>query len=187
VAKTLVDNRASLNLVMRKTFIEMGLNLVDITPIRDTFHDVIPRQSSTPMGCIDLEVSYGSGDNKCKEMLTFKVRSFDIGYNCIMGRPFLLKFMTVIYTAYTTMKMPSPKGIITIKADQRDTLTCENTSLSHAGCFGDKTTKEQSAKATKTQADNTPLKTSTSKPLIGSTPRAPSAKKDTYVASASTQ
>jgi hypothetical protein len=27
VAKTLIDNRASLNLIMRKTFIEMGLNL----------------------------------------------------------------------------------------------------------------------------------------------------------------
>jgi hypothetical protein len=27
VAKTLIDNGASLNLIMRKTFIEMGLNL----------------------------------------------------------------------------------------------------------------------------------------------------------------
>jgi hypothetical protein len=29
VAKTLIDNGASLNLIMRKTFIEMGLNLKD--------------------------------------------------------------------------------------------------------------------------------------------------------------
>jgi hypothetical protein len=32
VAKTLIDSRASLNLTMRKTFIEMGLNLLDLTP-----------------------------------------------------------------------------------------------------------------------------------------------------------
>jgi hypothetical protein len=32
VAKTLIDNGASLNLIMRKTFIEMGLNLTDLTP-----------------------------------------------------------------------------------------------------------------------------------------------------------
>jgi hypothetical protein len=32
VAKTLIDNGASLNLIMRKTFIEMGLNLKDLTP-----------------------------------------------------------------------------------------------------------------------------------------------------------
>jgi hypothetical protein len=50
-------------------------------------------------------------------MLTFEVARFDIGYSYIIGMPFLLKFMTVIHTAYTTMKMPDPKGVITIKAD----------------------------------------------------------------------
>jgi hypothetical protein len=87
VAKTLIDNGASLNLIMGKTFIEMSLNLADLTPVHDTFHDVIPGQSSTPIGRIDLEVSCGSGDNKRKEMLIFEVASFDIGYNCILGRP----------------------------------------------------------------------------------------------------
>jgi hypothetical protein len=42
VAKTLIDNWASLNLIMRKTFIEMGLHLADLTPMHDTFHGVIP-------------------------------------------------------------------------------------------------------------------------------------------------
>jgi hypothetical protein len=32
VAKTLIDSGASMNLIMRKTFIEMGLNLSDLTP-----------------------------------------------------------------------------------------------------------------------------------------------------------
>jgi hypothetical protein len=32
VAKTLIDNGDSLNLMMRKTFIEMGLNLSYLTP-----------------------------------------------------------------------------------------------------------------------------------------------------------
>jgi hypothetical protein len=41
VAKTLVDNGASLSLIMRKTFIEMGLNLSNLTPVHDTFHGVI--------------------------------------------------------------------------------------------------------------------------------------------------
>jgi hypothetical protein len=117
VAKTLVDNGASLNLIMRKTFIEMGLNLVDLTPVHDTFHGVILGQLSTPIGHIDLEVSYGSGDNKRIEMLTFKFTNFNIDYNYILGRPFLLKFMALIHTAYATMKMPGLKGVITIKAD----------------------------------------------------------------------
>jgi hypothetical protein len=99
VAKTLIDNGASLNLIMRKTFIEMGLNLKDLTPVHDTFHGVILGQSSTSIGRIDLEVSCGTGKNKRKEILMFKVASFIIGYNYILRRPFLLKFMVVIHTA----------------------------------------------------------------------------------------
>jgi hypothetical protein len=64
VAKTLIDNGASLNLLMRKTFIEMGLKLSDLTPVHDTFHGIIPRQASTPIGHINLEVSYGTRENK---------------------------------------------------------------------------------------------------------------------------
>jgi hypothetical protein len=67
VAKTLIDNRASLTLIMRKTFIEIGLNLKDMTHAHDTFHDVIPGQSSTPIGRIDLEVCCGTRDNKHRE------------------------------------------------------------------------------------------------------------------------
>jgi hypothetical protein len=47
----------------------------------------------------------------------FEVDNFDIGYNCILRRPFLLKFMEIIHTAYATIKMSGPKGVITIKSD----------------------------------------------------------------------
>jgi hypothetical protein len=117
VAKTLIDSGASLNLMMRKTFIEMGLNLTELTPVHDTLHEIILGQSSTPIRRIDLEVSCGSGGNKRSEMLTFEVANFDIGYNCILGRSFLLKFMAVIHIVYATIKMPRPKGVITLKSD----------------------------------------------------------------------
>jgi hypothetical protein len=117
VVKTLIDSGASLNLILRKTFIEMGLKLSNLTPVHDTFHRIISRQSSTPIGCIDLEVSCGTGENKHKEMLTFEVASFNIGYNCILVRPFLLRFMAVIHTSYATIKMYGPMGVITLKSD----------------------------------------------------------------------
>jgi hypothetical protein len=50
VAKTLIDNGASLNLLMRNTFIEMGLKLSDLTPVHDTFYRIIPGKASTPIG-----------------------------------------------------------------------------------------------------------------------------------------
>jgi hypothetical protein len=147
VAKTLIDNGASLNLIMRKTFIEMGLNLSDLIPIHEMFHGVILGQSSTPIGRINFEVSCGTGDNKHKEMLTFEVASFDIGSNCILERPFLLRFISVIHTAYATMKMPGPKGMIMIKANQRDALACENAMLTQAGRLDKKAAKVQAANA----------------------------------------
>jgi hypothetical protein len=42
VTKTLIDNWTSLNLMMKKTFIEMGLNLAELTPVHDTFHRINP-------------------------------------------------------------------------------------------------------------------------------------------------
>jgi hypothetical protein len=109
VAKSLIDSGASLNLMMRKNFIKMDLNLAELTPVHDTFHGIIPGQLSTPIRCIDLEVSCGIGENKHREMLAFEVASFIIGYNCILGRSFLLKFMAVIHNNYATIKMSGPK------------------------------------------------------------------------------
>jgi hypothetical protein len=90
-------------------------------------------------------------------MLSFEVASFDIGYNCILGRHFLLKFMAVIHTAYAVMKISSPKGVTTIKADQWDALACENATLTHTGWFGEKAAQEQAAKVAKKQGGSTPL------------------------------
>jgi hypothetical protein len=132
--------------------------------VHDTFHETIPGQSSTPIGCINPEVSYGSGENKCSEMLTFEVASFDIGYNCILERQFLLKFMEVIHTAYAMIKMSGPKGVITLKSDQRDALACENAALTHAGRFGEKEAQELAAKMAKTHGGSTPSKTVMPKP-----------------------
>jgi hypothetical protein len=83
-------------------------------------------------------VFYGTGDNQWKETLMFEVASFNIGYNCILGRPFLLKFMAVVHTTYAMMKMPGPKGVIIVRADQRDALACENATLTHVGRFDEK-------------------------------------------------
>jgi hypothetical protein len=105
--------------------------------------------------------------------LPFEVTSFNIGYNCILGRPFLLKFRVVIHTAYATIKMPDPKGVIIIKADQRDALVCE------------KAAQEQVAKAAKIKGGSMSSKTLVSKPLIGNSPRTPPSSKDTNIASAS--
>jgi hypothetical protein len=186
VAKTLIDSGASLNLLMRKTFIEMGLKLSDLIPVHDTFHGIILGQASTPIGRIDLEVSCGTGENKRGEMLTFEVASFDIGYNCIPGRPLLLRFMAVIHTIYATIKMPGPRGVITLKSEQRDALACENASLTHAGRFGEQEAQNLAAKIAKMHGGGASAMTVMLEPVAGDTPRMPVAKKGTTVTPTST-
>jgi hypothetical protein len=132
-------------------------------------------------------MSCGSGENKRMEMLIFEVASFDIGYNCILGRSFLLKFMPVIHTDYATMKMPGPKGVITLKSDQRDALACENTSLTHAGQFSEKEAHELTAKMAKAHGESTPVRMVVPKPPTSGTPRPPAEKKDTFMGSTSNQ
>jgi hypothetical protein len=187
VAKTMIDSGASLNLLMRRAFIEMGLSLADLTPVQDTFRGIIPGQSSMPIGRINLEVSCGSGENKRRETLTFEVASFDIGYNCILGRPFLLKFMAVIHTAYATIKMPGPKGVITLRSDHRDAVACENAGLTHAEKFGNKEAQDLIIKMAKIQQGNTPSRIATPGSAAGGTSRPATLTKGITVASPSNQ
>jgi hypothetical protein len=155
--------------------------------MHDIFHGTIAGQSSTPIGRIDLEVSYGTGENKHREMVTFEVDSFDIGYNCMLGRPLLLKFMAVIHTAYATIKMLVPKGIIVLKSDQCDALACENATLTHVGRFCEKEAQELATKMAKAQGGSTPIRTAAPKPSTVGTHRPPAEKKRTFVGSTSNQ
>jgi hypothetical protein len=120
-------------------------------------------------------------------MLTFEVARFDIGYNCILERPFLLRFMAVIHTAYATIKMPDPKGVITLKSDQRDALACENIALTHAGRFREKEAQNLPANVAKTHGGGTSARIVTPRSVAGDTFKMHVAKKGMTVTPASTQ
>jgi hypothetical protein len=96
---------------------------------------VIPRASSTPLGKINLMAVCAVGENKHREILKFEVADFDIDNNCILGRPFLIKFMAVIHSTYAYMKMSRSKGIISIPLDPKDVLTYDVSSLEIAARF----------------------------------------------------
>jgi hypothetical protein len=92
--------------------------------------------------------------------------------------------MTVIHTAYVTIKMSGLKGIITLKSDQCDALACESAALTHVGRFGEKEVQELAAKMAKTHGASTPVRTVAPKPPTDGTPRPP-AEKSTFVGSMS--
>jgi hypothetical protein len=52
------------------------------------------------------------------------VARFDCGYNAIIGRLGLAKFMAIPHYSYIILKMPRPQGIITVRADFQGTVEC---------------------------------------------------------------
>src|SRR5947207_13302709 len=80
------------------------------------FYSISPGVS-TPLGQVDLAVTFGSPDNFRTKMVTFDVPLFEIPYNAILGRPSLAKFMVSAHYAYMVIKMSGPQGPITVPID----------------------------------------------------------------------
>jgi hypothetical protein len=67
------------------------------------------------LGQIALDVCFGNRQNYRKEKLIFKVMDWPSQYHAILGRPAFLCFMAVPHYTYLVLKMPGPRGIITVK------------------------------------------------------------------------
>jgi hypothetical protein len=77
-----------------------------------------------PLGHIYMPVTFGTPENYRTEFLRFEVASFDCGYNAIIGRPELAKFMAIPHYSYMILKMPGPQDIITVRVDFQGTTEC---------------------------------------------------------------
>jgi hypothetical protein len=53
----------------------------------------------------------------------------------LLERPMLAKFMAIPHYAYLKMKMPGPKGIITIVGDYKRSIECASTGSKLAECL----------------------------------------------------
>jgi hypothetical protein len=49
--------------------------------------------------------------------LQFEVADFETAYNAFLGQLALSKFMVVPHYAYLVLKMPGPRGVISIRGD----------------------------------------------------------------------
>ena len=75
--------------------------------------------SGYPLGRIDLQVTLREGENTRSKFLTFEIVDFESAYNCILGRLFLKKFMAVTHFANSVLKVPGPRGPMTIYDDRK--------------------------------------------------------------------
>ena len=93
---------------------------------------MVPGRASKPLGEITLPVQFGTASNYRIEHINFYVADFDTAYHAILCRPALAKFMAVPHYAYLVMKMPSPAGVLALRANLFVAYACEIESLALA-------------------------------------------------------
>jgi hypothetical protein len=131
-SKVLMDGGRSLNILYAHTLRLLGIGLDQLRPSTTSFHGVAPGKRVQPLGQIDLPVWFGTPDNYRKETLTFEVVGFRGAYHAILGRPCYAKFMAVPNYTYLKMKMPGPKGIITVGSSIEHAFDCDVECVEHA-------------------------------------------------------
>jgi hypothetical protein len=121
IRKILVDNGSSVDILFLKSFEKMNLSQHMLHPPE------YPLQGKPikPVGKISLPVSFRNLDNARTETLTFDVVDMYHPYLAIFGRGFMNKFDAIIRQHFLCMKMPAPKGVITVFGDQQEAQNIE--------------------------------------------------------------
>jgi hypothetical protein len=80
------------------------------------------------MSRVQLKVLFGKKGNSCREPIWFKVVDIGSPYHALLGHPALAKFMAVPHYAYLKIKLPGPRGVITVSGCFKKSLACARAS-----------------------------------------------------------
>ena len=122
VGRVLIDGGAALNLLSPKAFQAIKAPDMQLEPSRPIIG--LTPGKVWPIGHISLPVTLGGPANFRTERIDFDVVDLNLPFNAVLGRPALVKFMMTIHHAYLMLKMPGPKGPITVRGDLEAALTC---------------------------------------------------------------
>jgi hypothetical protein len=124
IGKILVDNGSSADILFLKTFEKMNLSQHMLHPLEYPLLG-FKGKPIKPVGKKPLPVSFGDLDNARTETLIFDVVDMYHPYLVIFGRGFMNKFDAVIRHQFSCMKIPLPKGVMTIFGDQQEARNIE--------------------------------------------------------------
>jgi hypothetical protein len=124
IRKILVDNGSSADILFLKTFEKMNLSQHMLHLLEYPLQG-FGGKPIKPVGKVSLPVSFGDLDNTRTETLTFDVVDIYHPYLVIFGRGFMNKFDAVIRQQFLCMKIPAPKGVITMFGDQQEARNIE--------------------------------------------------------------
>ena len=125
LTKVLMDGGSSINILYYDTFQRLRLKDSSLQPTSTVFHGIVPGRSAQPMGKITLGVTFGMEENFRSEFLCFEVVKFQSPYHALFGRTAFAKFMARPCYVYLQLKIPGPKGVITVYGDREKPIECE--------------------------------------------------------------
>jgi hypothetical protein len=131
-SKVLMDGGSSLNILYAHTLRLMGIGLDQLQSNTTSFHGIAPGKCVQLLGKINLPVWFSMPDDFRKETLTFEVVGFRGAYHAFLGLPCYAKFMAVPNYTYLKMKMPEPKGVITVGPSIEHAFDCNVECVEHA-------------------------------------------------------
>jgi hypothetical protein len=151
VDRIFMDAGSGINLIYAKTLRAMHISLEFLKPTDCSFHGIVPRSVNYPLGRIALNVCFGNRQNYRREKLDFEVMDWPSQYHAILGRPAFSRFMAVPHYTYLVLKMPGPKGIITVKGSFEVSDLCDKEFHKMAQNFGLITNYAENVKSTITE------------------------------------
>ena len=95
----------------------MGIDPTKICRSNATFKGVTPGPEAHCRGSLLLEVIFGFPDNFRSENLTFHIAPFQSGYQALLGHEAFARFNAIPHYASLKLKMPGPRGIITVNGN----------------------------------------------------------------------
>ena len=130
--RVLMDGGSSLNLIYQDIVRKMGIDPTKISRSNTTFKGVTPGPGAHCTGSLLLKVIFGFPDNFRSEHLTFHIAPFQSGYQALLGREAFTRFNAIPHCASLTLKMPSPRGIITVNGNIEQYLRVEESATALA-------------------------------------------------------
>ena len=124
-----MDGGSDLNLLYPDTIRKLGIDLTTIRHSRTSFKGVAPDPYARCTGSLLLEVVFGSPDNFRREKLIFHVAPFKSSYQALLGREAFIRFNAIPYYTSLTLKMPDPRGIISLKGRSRPRTRLDESSI----------------------------------------------------------
>jgi hypothetical protein len=131
-----MDAGSGINPIYAKTLRAMHISLEFLKPTDCFFHGIVPGSANYPLGRIALNVCFRNRQNYRREKLDFEVIDWPSQYHAILGRPVFSRFMAVPHYTYLVLKMPGPKGIITVKESLEVSDLCDKEFHKMAQNFG---------------------------------------------------